>query len=174
MNITAILNGQTVVYQNLKEISIKDYDSNNDVDITVNYYRDNNGVKGALLSAGTDPISGLPLGVIIKNEYVWIDIVYTWVGAGAPADWFNQATVDANVYATQNFEVYHGAGQKQFRQLSSIFSPEFDNPIEGIPTSTLTEIRSVSTTEIRVEARINGNKIIDAPRYKISGRIGCK
>jgi hypothetical protein len=175
VNITAILNGQTVVYQNLKEISIKDYDSNNDVDITVNYYRDNNGVKGALLTAGTDPISGLPLGVIIKNEYVWIDIHYEWVGiAPPPTDWANQAAVDANVYATQNFEVYHGAGQKQMRQLSSIFSSEFDNPIEGIPSATLATVTQISTTEIRVEARINGNKIIDAPRYKISGRIGCK
>ena len=175
VNITAILNEQTVVYQNLKEIVIKDYDSNDDVDITVNYYRDNNGVKGALLSAGIDPVSGLPLGVIIKNEYVWVDIVYDWVGiAPPPADWANQASVDAGSYGTSCFEVDQGAGQKQFRQLSSIFAPEFDNPVEGIPGATLATVTQVSTTQVVVEARINGNKIIDANRYKISGRIGCK
>jgi hypothetical protein len=174
VNLTAILNGQTVVYQNLKEITIKDYDSNSDITTEIKYYRDNNGVKGTQLIGGTDPISGLPLGVIIKNEYVWLDIEYTWVGAGAPADWASQVLVDANVYATNCFEVDKGAGQKQFRQLSSIWNPEFDNPVEGIPSATLATVTQVSTTKIRVEARINGNKILDAPRYKISGRIGCK
>jgi hypothetical protein len=55
-----------------------------------------------------------------------------------------------------------------------VWSPEFSNPLEGIPTETLAKVVQVSGTEIRIECRINGNKLIDASRYKITGRIGCK
>jgi hypothetical protein len=175
VNLTAILNGQTVVYQNLKEITIKDYDSNADITASIKTYLDNNGTKGAQLIGGTDPISGLPLGVIIKNDYVWLEITYT-SNIGAIADWASQIVLDANAYGINCLEVDKGAGQKEFRQLSSVWNPEYDNPLEAIPTSggVLATLTYVSSTEVKVEARINGNKIIDAPRYKLSGRIGCK
>jgi hypothetical protein len=173
VNLTAILNGATVVYQNLKEIAIRDYEDNADISTEIKTYLDNNGVKGAQLVGGTDPISGLPLNVIIKNDYVWLEIIYT-SNIGAIADWANQVTLDANAYGVDCIEVDGGAGQKQFRQISSVWLPEFDNPLEALPANTLASLVYVSSTEVRVECRINGNKLIDASRYKISGRIGCK
>jgi hypothetical protein len=176
VDIAATLGGVNGVYQNLSELIINDYDSNADVDVTFTYYRDNNGAKGATLTAGTDPISGLPLGVIVKGEDVWLDVAYEWVNMidPPPSDWASQVAVDANVYATSCIEVDGGAGFKEFRQLSSIWSPEYSNPLEGIPTYTLVKVTSTSTTVVTVECRINSNKLIDSPRYKISGRIGNK
>ena len=171
---------QLGTYQNLKSMSINDYDSNANVDTQFLYYKeDTTGavpVRGALISAGTDPISGTPLGVIIEGENVWLEIIYTWVGPplDKPADWATQIALDANTYATQCLEVDAGSGEKDFRQLSSVWSPEASNPMIPIPAETLTEIESTSTTVVTVKTRINSNKLINANRYKISGRIGCK
>ena len=166
---------QLGVYQNLKRFTVLDYNVNATISTTLTYYRDIPGsppTKGAVLTGGTDPIFGGPLGVVIQDEFVWLDIEYT---STAPvADWANQASVDANVYATQNIEVENGAGQFEFRQLSSIFLPEFDIPMIPIPAETLAKVTFISTTVIRVETRIETNKLIDAPRYKITGREGCK
>lgn len=156
---------QLGVYQNTKQMTVLDYDVNTTISTVLNYYRDNAGVKGALLNGGTD-------GVIIENEFVWLDIEYT--STVPVADWANQATVDANVYATQCIEPDKGAGQKEFRQLSSIWVSEFDNPMVGIISETLAKVTFVSTTKIIVETRIESNKLINSPRYKITGRIGCK
>jgi hypothetical protein len=173
VEITAQLNGQQVVYQNLKQMIVKDYDSNGTISTSIDYYRNivgNPDTKGALLTGGTDPVTGGPLGVIIKDEIVWVDITYT--STGTP--WANQAYVDANVYATQNIEVDQGAGQFEFRQLSSIWAHELNIPMIPIPAETLAKVVWVSTSEIRVETRIEANKLIDSSRYKITGREGCK
>jgi len=172
--IIRILDGSNVVYQNLVELTIKDYNSNSNITTELKYYRDNNGVKGVQLTGGIDPISGLPLGVIENGEYVWLDIEYTWTGAGSPADWADQATVDANVYGVNCIEVDQGAGQFSFRQLSSVHLPEFDNPMEPLPNGTLANVLFDSPTKLIVESRINANKLISATRYKVSGRLGCK
>jgi len=174
VEIGAILDGSNVVYQNLVELTIKDYNSNSNITTELKYYRDNNGVKGVQLTGGIDPISGLPLGVIENGEYVWLDIEYTWTGAGSPADWADQATVDANVYGVNCIEVDQGAGQFSFRQLSSVHLPEFDNPMEPLPNGTLANVLFDSPTKLIVESRINANKLISATRYKVSGRLGCK
>ena len=161
---------QLGTYQNLKSMSINDYDSNGTITTAIRYYKDNNGVKGAQVVAGTDPISGGPLGVILEDDYVWLEIDY--VSSGTP--WIDQPDVDANVYATQCIEVDGGAGQKEFRQLSSVWSPESDNPMEPIPTESLTEITFMATNKLTVKTRILSSKLINANRYKISGRIGGK
>jgi len=170
VNVDARLDGNTVRYQNLRNLTLLDYDNNSTISTSIKWYRDNAGVKGTQLIGGTDPISGLPLGVLIKGEDVWYDIEYT--STGTP--WANQAYVDANVYGTNCLEVDGGAGQKQFRQLSSVHLPEQDNPIIPIPSGTLATVTWISTSQIRVEARINTNKLLNATRFKSSGRIGCK
>jgi hypothetical protein len=182
VNIDAILDGNNVVYQTLRPMQINDYDSNADVSTLITYYRDVPGSPptiGTLLTGGTDPVYGGPLGVIIADEFVWLNIEYNWIGGGAPpADWASQVAVDANVYATNCIEVDNGAGQKEFRQLSSIWLPEFDNPMLPLPTpaavTTLVTIEQNSATKITVRSRIEANKLIDSPRYKITGREGCK
>lgn len=165
VDINATLDGVKVKYQNLKEMVLYDYDSNTNVTTEIKYYRDNNGVKGTQLIGGTDPISGLPLGVIPTGETVWIDIEYTRL----TGTWASAATS----YGVNCAEVDNGAGQKAFRQLSSLWLPENDNPVIPIPANTLAVVTFVSSTVLRVETRIDSNKLIKAPRYKISGRLGC-
>ena len=52
----------------------KDYDQNPDITTEFRYYRDSD---NTLLTAGTDPVTGLPLGVILNNELVRLEIEYT-------------------------------------------------------------------------------------------------
>ena len=172
VNIDATLNGTAVRYQNLKNLTVLDYDSNTTISTTLKYYRTDpvTGLKGAQLIGGTDPISGTPLGVILANEIVFLDIEYT----STVAVWVDQPTVDADTYATQCIEVANGAGQKEFRQLSSIWASEFDNPMIPLTGETLAKVTFVSTTKLLVETRIDANKLTDASRYKITGREGCK
>lgn len=165
VDINADLDGTAVKYQNLKEMALYDYDSNTNVTTEIKYYRDNNGVKGTQLLGGPDPVSGLPLGVIPTGETVWLDIEYTRL----TGTWASVATS----YGINCCEVDKGAGQKAFRQLSSIVLPEVDNPVIPIPANTNAVLTLVSSTVIRVETRIDSNKLIQAPRYKISGRLGC-
>lgn len=166
VNTSAVLNSNPVVYQNTQELTIKDYDSNSIISTEIKYYRDNNGVKGAQLIGGTDPLTSTPLGVIIRGENVFLDIEYTR-SSGMWADVLTS-------YGLNCIEVDKGAGFKSFRQLSSIFSSEFDNPLEGITGATLSTLTLVSSTILRVECVIDANKLKNAPRYKISGRLGCK
>jgi len=83
------LTTQLGTYQNLKRMVINDYDTNSTITTVQKFYRDNNGVKGALLTAGIDPVFGGNLGVIIPDEIVWVDIEYT--SSVDIADWTNQA-----------------------------------------------------------------------------------
>ena len=166
VNTSAILNGSNVVYQNTQELIIKDYDSNPIISTELKYYQNNNGVKGPQLIGGTDPLTGDPLGVIIRGEKVFLDIEYT----RSVGTWVDVLSS----YALNCIEVDKGAGFKEFRQLSSIFVPEFTNPLEGVTGTTLSTLTLVSPTVLRVECMIDSNKLINAPRYKVSGRLGCK
>jgi hypothetical protein len=166
VNTSAILNGSNVVYQNTQELIIKDYDSNPIITTELKYYQNNNGVKGPQLIGGTDPLTGDPLGVIIRGEKVFLDIEYT----RSAGTWLNTLST----YGLNCIEVDKGAGFKEFRQLSSIFVPEFTNPLEGIAGTALSTLTLVSPTVLRVECMIDSNKLINEPRYKVSGRLGCK
>jgi hypothetical protein len=171
---------QLGTYQNLKIMSIKDYDSNSDISTTFEFYEEDTSVspsiRGTQLIGGTDPITGDPLGVILEGENVWLDIIYDWVGAplDKPADWASQIAVDAGVYGLNCIGVDGGAGQKEFRQRSSIWDSEASNPMLALDQETLATVTSNSPTSITVSTRIDSSKLTNAERYKISGRIGCK
>jgi len=162
------LDGDKVSYRNLKEIALNDYDSNSTISTQIKYYADNNGVKGAAISGGT--YLGLPLGIIIKGDFVWLDIEYT--STGTP--WTDQADVDANYYGISEIEVENGGGEKDIRQLSSIYLPEFGNPLMPLPSTTLATVTFNATNKITVSCRIEANKLITAETYKVTGKIGGK
>jgi hypothetical protein len=167
---------QLGVYQNLKQMTVLDYDSNVDITSTIDYYRNVVGTPdtiGALLTGGVDPVYGGPLGVIIEDEFVWVQVTFD-SNIGAIADWASQITVDANVYATICQSVDNGAGQFEFRQLSSVWPYEFDTPVLPIPGETLCEIEWISNIQLIAKARIEASKLINSPRHKITSRIGCK
>jgi hypothetical protein len=163
VNIDAVLNGNSVRYQNKKNMLFKDYDQNPDITTEFRYYRDSD---NTLLTAGTDPLTGLPLGVILNNELVRLEIEYTRTSG----TWTNIN----DVYGLNCIEVDGGGGQKQFRQLSSVVLPESDNPLTPLPSDTLLDIQIISPTILRCTCLIDPNKLISAERYKVTGRQGCK
>lgn len=158
----AMLNGAPVRYANLKPMVFQDYNANADVSATFTYYRQSD---NTVLTGGTDPESGLPLGVILSNETVRLEILWTRTSG----TWANVN----EVYALNTIEVREGAGQFEYRQLSSIWLPENDNPLTPLSGATLLDLVLVSPTQIRATCLIEPGNLITAERYKISGRIGC-
>ena len=157
----AILNGKPVRYKNTLPLTFKNYDANADITTVVRYIRESD---STILSGG--PISGLPLGVILDDELVRIEIEYTR-GTGT---W----TSLANIYGLNTIEVDQGAGFLEYRQLSSIYLPEIDNPLLPLSVGTLLDVQIVSPTVLKCSCLVDPNKLIDATRYKITGREGCK
>ena len=62
----------------------------------------------------------------------------------------------------------------EYRQLSSIWLPEIDNPLLPISPATLLDVQIVNPTLLRCTCLVDPSKLINANRYKITGREGCK
>lgn len=156
-------NGIPVKYVNSEIITFRDYNSNLNITKQWNWYRDSD---NTLLNAGVDIITGEPLGVFLQNEKVRVEVVYT----RAIGTWSSLA----DVYGTICNEVYKGAGEMQFRQLSSIWASESDNPLVPLVGETLTKVTLVSPTVVKLECLVEPSLLIGANRYKMSSRLGCK
>ena len=159
----AILNGKVVRYANKKQLVFVDYDANADITTELRYYRQSD---NTLLSGGVDPVTGTDLGVILNNEIVRLEIDYTRTSG----TWTSLSTI----YGLNCIEVDEGAGQREFRQLSSVVLPEADNPLTPLPSDTLLDIQIISPTVLRCTCLIDPNKLTEAQRYKVTGRQGCK
>ena len=159
----ATLNGSVVRYVNKKQLLFDDYDQNANVTTVITYKRASD---LTVLSGGTDTESGLPLGIILSSENVRVEIEYTRLSG----TWASLA----NVYSVTTIEVREGAGQPEFRQLSSEWLPENDNPLEPLTGATLLDVVLVSPTLIRTTCLVNPFKLLPSQRYKITGRLGCK
>ena len=159
----AVLNGNNVRYENTKPLEFVDYDDNTNITTTLTYIRESD---GTILNGGTDPISGTPLGVILDNEEVRLRIEYTKV----VGTWGTLA----NIYGINAIEVDGGAGQLEYRQLSSIIGSESGNPLIPVTGATLLDLSLPAANILRAECLIDPNLLIDATRYKITGREGCK
>ena len=161
--VDATLNNVSVRYKNTKPLDFVDYNDNSNVNVTFTYIRESD---GSILNGGTDPVTGTPLGVILDNELIRLRIDYEKIVGNWGAL--------ANIYAISSVEVDGGAGQLEYRQLSSIIGSEGDNPLLPIPAATFLDLSLPAANILRAECLIDSNLLIDATRYKITGREGCK
>ena len=159
----ATLNGNTVRYINTKPLPFVDYDDNSNITTEIRYYRESD---NTLLVGGIDPVTGGDLGVILDDDIVRIEIEYTRLSGS----WLSLA----NIYGLNTIEVDGGAGFLEYRQLSSIILPEVDNPLLPLTGGTLLDVQIISPTVLRCSCLVDPNKLINASRYKITGREGCK
>lgn len=157
------VNGETVRYENERPFYFKGYDTELSVTSDWNFYRDSDNL---LLNAGLDPLTGKPLGVILDPERVRLEVIYTRL-SGNWADLLS-------VYGTICIEVDNGAGQFSFRQISSIWGREADNPLIPITGETKLKLTLVNPTTIKMECLVEPSLLEDASRYKVSSRLGCK
>lgn len=157
----AIKDGGNVRYSNSTELKVKDYNNNLRLTKEWNFYRDSD---NSLLNAGIDP-SGEPLGILLENEKVRIEVIWTRLDGV----WYD---VD-QVYGTICIEVDKGSGQFDFRQLSSIVGSESDNPLQPLVGQSRTKMTLIAPDKIKAECLIEPSLLIDAIRYKHSARLGC-
>jgi hypothetical protein len=153
--------GEFKRFDNYYQLTFNDYDENLNITTTHEYYRDS---TNDLLNIGTDPETGKPLGVLLDNEPTRIEITYT------------NLTEDFDIlkmYSRINIEIDKGAGQSEFRQLSSVWGSESDNPLIPLAGETKLKFESLAPNVVRASCLVDPTKLERVLRYKISGRIGC-
>lgn len=156
------LNGKDVKYENKKKLTFKDYDQNENIETEWKIIRESDGTN---LPITTDQATGKPIGVLLADEQVRLQCIYTKLqGNFMPI---------LNYYGTLCIEVDKGAGQFELRQLSSIWGRENDNPLIPIPGETNTKISLINPTKIMLECLVEPSLLKDALRYKLSSRLGC-
>lgn len=155
--------GDLFQYKNSYPLKFKDYDENERIDTAHRYYRDSD---DTFLNVGTDPETGRPLGVILKNEPTRIEIDFDIIDGG---------TWDLNnVYAVTTLEIDRGAGRTEMRQLSSVWGSESDNPLKPLSGETKLKITADPTFKIlTTHCLVDPELLQDAQRYRITGRVGC-
>lgn len=156
-----IEDGEFKVYKNAFEITFNDYDENLNITTEHKYYRD---LDNTVLNIGTDPDTGKPLGVLLNNEFTRIEITYTHL------------TEDfdfAKMYAVTSLEIDKGAGEFEYRQLSSVWGREADNPLTPLSGETKLKFELLTANSVKATCLVDPNLLENAARYKITGRIGC-
>lgn len=155
----AIKNGNEVKYVNTAPLSFQNYNSNTNLTKIWKFYKESDLTP---LTVGTDP-SGEPLGIILSGEKTRIEVDYTITG--------NTFTSVSDYYGTICIEVFDGAGEKTFRQLSTVIGSESDNPLVPITGQTKCKITLVSSTLIKLECDVEPSLLINASKYKLTSRL---
>ena len=161
--IVASVNNEILEYKNTWAFSFVDYDSNEDISVQHNYFRDSD---NTLINVGTDPETFRPLGVILSNEPTRIEIEFTILDAG---------TWDiSNTYGVMTIEIDNGQGQLSQCQISSIYETETSNALRPLTGETMLKVGIDGTNKVAtISALIDPDLLTDGSRYRITGRIGC-
>jgi len=162
--IDAVVNGDLLQYKNQFKMKFVDYDENQNIDTTHQYFRDSD---DTLLNVGTDPESGKPLGVILSNEPTRIEISFDILDDGI---WDLSKT-----YGVTTIEIDRGAGRMEMRQLSSVWGSETDNPL--IPLTGETKLKmevDVTNKILKTSCLVDPDLLQPGAKYRITGRVGCK
>lgn len=161
VQVTTIENNVFKTHKNVFPFQVNGYDENLNIQTQHTYYRDSD---NTVLNIGTDPDTGKPLGVILSNEPTRIEIIYT-----------NLATdFDfAKTYCVISIEEYNGAGEVNYRQLSSIWLSEEDNPLKPMSGEDNLKLESIAPNVIKSSCIIEPSLLNKVSKFKITGRIGC-
>lgn len=161
VEITVIENGELKRHKNTFELSFNGYDENLNIQTEHRYLRHSD---NTLLNIGTDPSTGKPLGVILNNEPTRIEIIYT--NLAGDFDF-------VKTYAVTSLEVDKGAGEMEYRQLSSVWLSEGDNPLIPLSGETKLKLELLAPNVIKTSCLVDPTLLEQVERYKITGRIGC-
>ena len=161
VEITLLENGELKNHKNTFELSFNGYDENLNIETEHRYLRNSD---NTLLNIGTDPSTGKPLGVILNNELTRIEIIYTNLAGNFDF---------AKTYAVTSLEVDKGAGEFEYRQLSSVWLSEGDNPLIPLAGETKLKLELLAPNVIKTSCLVDPTLLEQVERYKITGRIGC-
>ena len=153
--------GELKTHKNTFELEVNGYDENLNITSEHNYYRDSD---NTLLNVGVDPSTGKTLGVILSNEKTRIEITYTNLVEDFDFD---------KLYCVISLEIENGPGQFEYRQLSSKWLSEPDNPLRPFDGEDNLRVESIDTNIAKSSCLIDPGLLESASRYKITGRIGC-
>lgn len=162
VNTYSTQNGEAVKYVNSETLTFDDYDENADIVTTWEFIRESTSTN---LPVSVDPTTGKPLGILLANEQVRLKVTYTKQSG-------NFADI-TDYYGTICIEVDKGAGQFEFRQLSTIWGSEGDNPLIPLAGETRTKKTLAAANKIVLECLVEPSRLIGAQRYKVSSRLGC-
>ena len=157
----AIEDDEFKVYKNTFEITFNDYDENLNITTDHKYYRD---ATNTLLNVGTDPVTGKPLGVLLNNEFTRIEITYTHLTENFDFP---------KMYAVTSLEIDKGAGEFEYRQLSSVWGRESGNPLTPVSGETKLKFELLTANSVKATCLVDSSLLENAALYKITGRIGC-
>lgn len=161
VNTQLIQDGEFKSYKNAFEITFNGYDENANIETTHEYYRNSD---NTLLNIGNDPITGKPLGVLLNDEPTRIEITYT--------NLVEDMSV-SELYGVIGIEIDGGPGEFEYRQLSSVWDSENDNILVPLISETKLKMEQISPNTVKTSCLVDNNRLSDALRYKVSGRIGC-
>lgn len=154
-------NGEFKLHKNTFDLTFNDYDENLNIETDHKFFRHSD---NTLLNIGTDPITGKPLGVLLDNEPTRIEITYTNL---------TEAFDISKMYAVTTLEIDQGAGEFEHRQLSSVWLSENDNFLIPLPGQTKLKFEQIAPNVVKATCLTDNNRLQNALRYKVSGRIGC-
>lgn len=155
--------GELVQYRNQFPFTFKDYDENENIQTTHEYFRDSD---NTLLNVGTDPQTGNTLGVILSNEPTRVEITFDILDEG---EWDL-----SNTYGVITIEIDRGPGQLEVRQLSSVWGSESDNPLKPIDGETKLKMEVDQTFKmLKMTCLVDSDLLEDSGRYRVTGRVGC-
>ena len=154
-------NGQRKVHKNTFDLTFNGYDENLNIQKEHKFVRDSD---NTLLNIGLDSETGKPFGVILSNEPTRVEIIYTNLAGNFDF---------GKTYCVTSLEVDKGAGEFEYRQLSSVWDSENDNPLFPVNGETNLKMELISANTIKTTCLIDPNLLPKEPRFKITGRIGC-
>jgi len=152
-----------VRYRNTRDLEFANYDENENIEELEWTFKIES--TGDELVLGVDDETGKPLGVILSNEKVRVEVVFERNDG-------NWSSVN-DIYGLICIETYRGSGSLGFRQLSSIIDSEPDNPLRPIIEGERLKVELLTSSRVRLSCLVDPDLLQEVEKYKLSARINC-